>query len=432
MLGRDRRSGQPVVLGSVKTNIGHLESAAGIAGLIKTVLSLQHGEIPPHLHFHERSPWIPWPKFPVIVPTEVMPWPRSDRPRIAGVSALRVQRHQRPRGPAGGTSRPDRGGDAAADGPRVMVLSGRDEKAAPRRGGPLCRVLATKPSTSLNDLCLTTAVGRAHLPYRMAMVASNTSELRTPTRGVCRWRGPAGRGPRPVPPARRGVPVLRAGLAVRRHGLGPVRSRTGLPRPAGSVRGAPRSVLGGAAPDVMFAESWIPGGRVARPDRLHPAGPVRAGVRPGAAVGVVGSAARRGAGPLRWGVRSGRAGRGVQRGGWSTADRGTRPTHAAAPRGRCDGRTVRPGHRRRRRPRVDRRRGGRGRYQRSCAHRGVRRRGGGGVGGRCLRSARRARASAVGVARVPLAPDGVDAGRLRRGRSRGGIPPAASTASSRT
>src|SRR5262249_48507742 len=65
---------QPLVVGSVKTNIGHLEAAAGVASLIKVVLTLQHGEIPPHLHFQAPSPYITWEGLPVLIPTAAQPW----------------------------------------------------------------------------------------------------------------------------------------------------------------------------------------------------------------------------------------------------------------------------------------------------------------------------------------------------------------------
>lgn len=81
-----REATRPLMVGSVKTNFGHLESAAGIAGLIKAVLVLQHGEVPPHLHFTQPSPHIPWSEVPITVPTALSPW--HDSERFAGVSSF--------------------------------------------------------------------------------------------------------------------------------------------------------------------------------------------------------------------------------------------------------------------------------------------------------------------------------------------------------
>ena len=81
----------PLTIGSVKTNFGHLEAAAGMAGLMKIVLALQHQEIPPHLHFKEPNPHIDWENLPFRVPVERQSWPRGEgserTPRIAGVSS---------------------------------------------------------------------------------------------------------------------------------------------------------------------------------------------------------------------------------------------------------------------------------------------------------------------------------------------------------
>ncbi|ALG09890.1 type I polyketide synthase [Kibdelosporangium phytohabitans] len=86
--GRDRT--EPVLLGSVKSNIGHTQSAAGIAGLIKTVLALGAGYVPPTLHAGTASPHIDWESGAVRLVTEGVEWPRSDRPRRAGVSSFGI------------------------------------------------------------------------------------------------------------------------------------------------------------------------------------------------------------------------------------------------------------------------------------------------------------------------------------------------------
>src|SRR3569833_2398350 len=86
--GEKRDSTEPLLVGSVKTNIGHLESAAGIAGLIKLLLSFQHQAIPASLHFARPNPHIPWSSIPVRVAGATAPWPAGSQKRIAGLSAF--------------------------------------------------------------------------------------------------------------------------------------------------------------------------------------------------------------------------------------------------------------------------------------------------------------------------------------------------------
>lgn len=88
VLSQDRSWNNPLTIGSVKTNFGHLESAAGLASLIKVVLSLQHKQIPPHLHLKTPNAYIPWQKFPIVVPTELTPWQAHEGSRLAGVSSF--------------------------------------------------------------------------------------------------------------------------------------------------------------------------------------------------------------------------------------------------------------------------------------------------------------------------------------------------------
>ena len=89
--GPGRNTDAPLLIGSVKTNIGHLESAAGIAGLIKAALAVKRGVIPKHLNFHNPDPNIDWENLPIRVTTDMMEWPSCDgRPRLAGINSFGI------------------------------------------------------------------------------------------------------------------------------------------------------------------------------------------------------------------------------------------------------------------------------------------------------------------------------------------------------
>jgi acyl transferase domain-containing protein/acyl-CoA synthetase (AMP-forming)/AMP-acid ligase II/acyl carrier protein len=176
--GRDRD--QPLVIGSVKTNIGHLETAAGIAGLIKVVLALQHREIPAHLHFRNPNPHIPWEEFPLVVPTSARPWPAGERRRLAGVSSFgfggtnsHVVVGEAPALPerAGGVERPL----------HVLGLSARDEESLRALVSQYVEHLDRRPSmedVDFADLCFTAGAGRSHFAHRLALVAASAAEAR--------------------------------------------------------------------------------------------------------------------------------------------------------------------------------------------------------------------------------------------------------------
>lgn len=177
--GRGRPGDQPLLIGSVKTNIGHLEAAAGIAGLIKTVLALHHDEIPPHLHFTAPGPHADLDALGLRVVTGPEPWPRYSGTARAGVSAFGfggtnahvvLAEHRAPRGP-----RP------AATALAIALLDGVTEDRVRAYAGELAQWLTGPDGRSARpaDLARTLAgrVGRGR--HRAAVVARGQEELTT-------------------------------------------------------------------------------------------------------------------------------------------------------------------------------------------------------------------------------------------------------------
>ena len=177
VLMQQRTADQPCILGAVKTNVGHLESAAGIAGLIKTVLSLHKGEIVPNLNFKKLNPHIALEGTTFVIPTHAQPWPERER-KLAGVSAFGF----------GGTNVHMIVEAAPAAGmvinqierpQHLLTLSARSEQAL--------QTLARRYQTQLNqtrdlpsiaDICYTASTGRTHFPYRLAIGAGSNLQLR--------------------------------------------------------------------------------------------------------------------------------------------------------------------------------------------------------------------------------------------------------------
>jgi len=174
VLGEARAPDQPLLVGSLKTNLGHLEAAAGIAGLIKTVLALHHATVPPHRNLRAPNTLIPWQALPVAVPVAPTPWPSRTHPRRAAVSAfgysgtnahavLEQAPTETPTSAPAGTS-------------LVMVVSGRTEATLLAARDRLVRALAAAPPDCWPDLAYTATAGRTHFPHRLAVVAASGAE----------------------------------------------------------------------------------------------------------------------------------------------------------------------------------------------------------------------------------------------------------------
>jgi len=180
VLRDDRRLDQPLPVGSVKTNLGHLESAAGVAALIKVVLGLQNERIPAQLHLHHPSPHIRWNDVRVRIVRDPLPWPRSEnRRRLAGVSSFGLSGTNAhvvvAEPPATGTRAAD--GEDRTDSLHALTLSAKTEAALGVSATRLAQHLEAHPEQPLADVCFTLNTGRAAFPHRLSMVASRRDEF---------------------------------------------------------------------------------------------------------------------------------------------------------------------------------------------------------------------------------------------------------------
>ncbi len=207
VLMQDRSPNLPCWIGSVKTNIGHLEAAAGIAGLIKTVLSLQHQEIPPHLHLNQINPHIDLENTSIAIPTKLHPWVRDKQPRLAGVSSfgfggtnahvvleeapkqgkrhLRQQRRSLKSSASAATeskvkSLKSKGkSEGLNERPlHLLTLSAKTDRALAQLVKSYEEFLTFHPEVSLADVCFTANTGRSHFNHRLAAVADSSAQLR--------------------------------------------------------------------------------------------------------------------------------------------------------------------------------------------------------------------------------------------------------------
>ncbi len=188
VLGEGRVEGRRARVGSVKTNFGHTEGAAGIAGFIKAALCLHREAIPASLHCKQLNPTVPWADIPLEVAREHRPWPAGGEPRFAGVSAFGIAGTNAhvvlqgvesatpgERGVVANIDRPTMA--AGVHGPIVLPLSARSPEGLRALAGSYSGWLAAHPDISPRDVCWNAATRRTPLEHRAGFVASSSTAL---------------------------------------------------------------------------------------------------------------------------------------------------------------------------------------------------------------------------------------------------------------
>src|SRR5690606_28215249 len=220
--GAQRDIGQPLWVGAVKSNVGHLEAAAGVTGLIKTVLALWHRQIPPNVHFRHPTPHIPWDRIPVRVPTRLEAWPAIGGRRLAGVSAfgfsgtnahLVLEAAPPPAPPPQSEAMPS----------LLLTLSARSPAALGAlalRYADLLEGTAAVDRGNAESICLAASAGRSHLSHRLAVTGGDAAVMAARLRGAVRGEQSAGVSRGRVGSDPPGVAFLFTGQGAQYAGMG--------------------------------------------------------------------------------------------------------------------------------------------------------------------------------------------------------------------
>ena len=182
VFGAHHQHDRPLWVGSVKTNIGHTESASGIASLIKVVLALQHLTIPAHLHFKKPTSRFGWDQQPIRVPVNTMDWPEA-RAHVAGISsfgASGTNAHLIVSEPPVATP----SGSSTRRASHVLTLSAKSEPALAELSRQFASALESMEGADIADVCFTTNVGRDHFRHRKAIVADSVQNLTAKLREI--------------------------------------------------------------------------------------------------------------------------------------------------------------------------------------------------------------------------------------------------------
>ncbi|MFD1663409.1 beta-ketoacyl synthase N-terminal-like domain-containing protein [Streptomyces caeni] len=180
VLGAGRPADRPLLVGSLKTNIGHAEAAGGMAGLVKAVLCLEHGQVPASLHLATPNPEVAWDELPLVVPGALVDLPDDGRPAVAGVSgqgssALNAHVVIRRPDPVETPVEPDASGT-----PYLLLLSARSPGALEALARSYAAYLAPDgPGAAyrVRDICFSAATRRQHHAHRLAVVGASHEEL---------------------------------------------------------------------------------------------------------------------------------------------------------------------------------------------------------------------------------------------------------------
>ncbi|HUN44153.1 MAG TPA: SDR family NAD(P)-dependent oxidoreductase [Acetobacteraceae bacterium] len=193
LLSPGRTATTPCWIGSVKTNIGHLESAAGIAGLMKAVLALHHARIPAHLNCKILNPLIQLDPACLRIPGEIVAWPNGTGTRLAGVSSFgfggtnaHVVLSESPAAIATRSDMPSQSGGARQPGPdlerplHVLNLSAKSVPALREAAAQMVEHLQAHPDLPLADVCFSAATGRSHLTHRLSVIGESSEDAIRP------------------------------------------------------------------------------------------------------------------------------------------------------------------------------------------------------------------------------------------------------------